>query len=53
VLGTKIWNYYEIKGDTLIRLKKDCPRCGKGFFLAEHNDRFTCGKCAYTAWKKG
>jgi ubiquitin-small subunit ribosomal protein S27Ae len=27
--------------------KKHCPRCGPGTFLAEHKDRFYCGKCHY------
>jgi small subunit ribosomal protein S27Ae len=27
-----------------------CPECDASF-LAEHNDRFHCGKCSYTRWK--
>ncbi len=27
---------------------KMCPRCGAGIFLAEHSNRWHCGKCAYT-----
>ncbi|HII51400.1 MAG TPA: 30S ribosomal protein S27ae [Halobacteriales archaeon] len=27
-----------------------CPECDDSF-LAEHNDRFHCGKCSYTRWK--
>ena len=30
--------------------KQHCPRCGDTF-LAEHDDRFHCGKCSYTEWK--
>lgn len=26
---------------------KNCPKCGKGFRLAEHKDRRSCGKCGY------
>ncbi|MCD6403782.1 MAG: 30S ribosomal protein S27ae, partial [Nanoarchaeota archaeon] len=26
--------------------------CGPGVFLAEHKDRFSCGKCGYTEFKK-
>jgi len=48
----KVWEYYELEGDKVKRLRKECPRCGKGTFLAEHNDRFTCGKCNYTQFKK-
>ncbi len=38
---------YEISGDTLKRKNKNCPKCGKGFLLAAHKDRLTCGKCSY------
>ncbi len=24
-----------------------CPKCGAGIRLAEHKDRFSCGKCGY------
>lgn len=24
-----------------------CPRCGAGVRLAEHKDRWSCGKCGY------
>jgi small subunit ribosomal protein S27Ae len=26
---------------------KTCPRCGAGVRLAEHKDRWSCGKCGY------
>ncbi|MEM3412126.1 MAG: 30S ribosomal protein S27ae [archaeon] len=32
--------------------KKICPKCGEGTNLAEHSDRWHCGKCGYTEWKK-
>ena len=38
---------YEIKGDTIERKRKNCPKCGKGIFLAQHKDRLVCGKCGY------
>lgn len=47
----KVWQFYKIEGNKLIRLKKECPRCGKGYFMAEHKDRLTCGHCGYTRWK--
>lgn len=31
----------------LKRKNKFCPKCGAGFFLANHKDRMTCGKCSY------
>ena len=49
---TPIYKYYEVKGDKATRLRRECPRCGKGTFLAEHKDRLTCGKCGYTSYKK-
>ncbi len=44
-------SYYKITDDTLQRKLKACPRCGPGFFLAEHYDRFACGKCGYAEYK--
>ncbi len=26
---------------------KNCPKCGTGVRLAEHNNRRSCGKCGY------
>lgn len=42
---------YEIKGDQLIRKKKFCPKC-EGAFMADHEDRFACGRCGHTEFKK-
>jgi len=42
---------YEIKDEKLVRKKKSCPKC-EGAFLAEHEDRFSCGRCGYTEFKK-
>jgi small subunit ribosomal protein S27Ae len=39
---------YEMKDGKLIRRLKECPRCGRGTFMAHHSDRWTCGKCGYT-----
>jgi small subunit ribosomal protein S27Ae len=49
---TPIYKFYDIKGEKLTRLRKECPRCGRGVFLGEHRDRLTCGKCGYTSYKK-
>ncbi|MEM3519150.1 MAG: 30S ribosomal protein S27ae [Candidatus Hadarchaeales archaeon] len=43
---------YSVKEGKLQRLKKECPRCGGGVFLAEHEGRISCGKCGYTEFKK-
>ncbi len=42
---------YNVSGEKLERKKIICPKCGPGIFLAEHKDRYTCGKCSYTQWK--
>ncbi|HEV8289427.1 MAG TPA: hypothetical protein VGQ00_00540 [Candidatus Norongarragalinales archaeon] len=31
---------------------RSCPRDGPGFWLAEHANRFTCGRCGYTEMKQ-
>jgi small subunit ribosomal protein S27Ae len=49
---TPVYKFYQVKGDNVERLRKECPRCGRGVFLAEHKDRLTCGKCGYTSFKK-
>ncbi len=45
------WKYYKVVGDKVERLRKFCPRCGEGVFMAEHKDRYSCGKCGYTEYK--
>jgi small subunit ribosomal protein S27Ae len=45
---SKRWEKYEVQGDSLNRKAKFCPKCGDGFFMAEHKGRLTCGKCGYT-----
>lgn len=40
------WELYESSGG-LKRKNKSCPKCGQGTFMAQHKDRYTCGKCGY------
>jgi ubiquitin-small subunit ribosomal protein S27Ae len=42
---------YEVKGETLGRTHKSCPKCGPGIFLAEHENRRSCGRCGYSESK--
>ena len=42
---------FEVNKEKVKRKRRYCPRCGTGFFLAEHKDRFYCGYCHYTEWK--
>jgi small subunit ribosomal protein S27Ae len=32
--------------------KRFCPKCGTGVHLAEHKDRFSCGRCGYLEMKR-
>jgi small subunit ribosomal protein S27Ae len=45
-------SFYKVEDGKLIRTRKVCKRCGQGVFMAEHKDRYTCGSCHYTEWKK-
>ena len=47
--AVKVSSYYEIKDGKVIRKRKICPKCGS--FMAEHKDRWYCGKCHYTEFK--
>lgn len=42
---------YKVEGEKVIRMRRNCPKCGDGVFLAEHKDRLSCGKCGYTEFK--
>ena len=46
--STKKADYYQ-NGQ---KIKRECPKCGAGMFMAEHKDRFHCGKCGFTEFKK-
>jgi small subunit ribosomal protein S27Ae len=43
---------YKVEGDKVARLRPTCERCGTGYFMAEHKDRFTCGHCGFTRYKQ-
>jgi small subunit ribosomal protein S27Ae len=44
--------FYKIEGDKLVRSHRTCPKCGPSYFLADHYDRWVCGKCSYTVFKR-
>jgi len=44
------YKLFKIDGESLTRLRKECPRCGKGYFMAQHSNRLTCGNCGYTTY---
>ncbi len=39
---------YKVEGTKISKIKKECPRCGAGTFMAHHKDRSYCGRCHYT-----
>jgi small subunit ribosomal protein S27Ae len=47
-----ISKFYKITDNKVERARRECPRCGKGVFMAVHKDRLTCGKCSYTEFQK-
>ena len=47
-----IYTIYKVEGDKVNRLRPTCERCGPGYFMADHNDRFTCGHCGFTRYKR-
>lgn len=50
-LKKPINKYYKVEGGKVRRLRRFCPVCGPGVFLAEHKDRLSCGRCGYTVRK--
>jgi small subunit ribosomal protein S27Ae len=42
---------YKIEGEKVSRLRPTCERCGPGYFMADHKDRYTCGHCGFTRYK--
>lgn len=46
-----ISSLYKIQNDDIVRLRPTCERCGPGYFMADHGDRYTCGRCGFTRYK--
>ena len=49
----KKYQFFKVEGDKINRVRRHCPKCGPAVFIAEHKDRFSCGKCGYTEFKSG
>ena len=49
--GSRVYTYYEIEGGKLKRKLPFCNRCGRGYFMADHGDRYACGRCGFTRFK--
>ncbi|KAH9261244.1 ubiquitin-40S ribosomal protein S27a [Batrachochytrium salamandrivorans] len=47
-----VLKFYKVDEATnkVVRLRKECPQetCGAGVFMANHYDRYSCGKCTLT-----
>lgn len=43
---------YKVENDKVTRLRPTCERCGPGYFMANHKDRYTCGHCGFTRYKQ-
>ena len=44
-----ILKYYKVDDENKVtRLRRECPQCGAGIFMASHFDRQYCGKCTLT-----
>ncbi|UCH31005.1 MAG: 30S ribosomal protein S27ae [Candidatus Bathyarchaeota archaeon] len=48
----KAFRYYKIEEKSLKRLRPFCERCGPGYFMADHGNRYTCGHCGFTRYKQ-
>jgi ubiquitin-small subunit ribosomal protein S27Ae len=46
----QVHKLYKLEKENLTRLRKECPRCGRGYFMAQHGNRLTCGHCGYTTY---
>jgi small subunit ribosomal protein S27Ae len=46
-----IFSLYKIESDKVTRLRPTCERCGPGYFMADHGNRYTCGHCGFTRYK--
>jgi len=43
---------YKVDATGFTRLRPYCERCGTGYFMADHGDRFACGHCGFTRYKR-
>ncbi|MCL2475898.1 MAG: 30S ribosomal protein S27ae [Candidatus Bathyarchaeota archaeon] len=43
---------YKVETDKVSRVRPACERCGTGYFMADHHNRYTCGHCGFTRYKQ-
>jgi len=46
-----VFRHYKVEGEKLKRMLPFCERCGPGYFMADHGDRYTCGHCGFSVYK--
>jgi small subunit ribosomal protein S27Ae len=46
-----VFKLYKVETDKVVRLRPTCERCGPGYFMADHGNRYTCGHCGFTRYK--
>jgi len=46
-----VFSHYKVEKEGFKRLLPFCERCGPGYFMANHSNRFTCGHCGFTKYK--
>jgi len=46
-----VFTLYTVEGEKVVRLRPICERCGPGYFMADHGNRYTCGHCGFTKYK--
>jgi small subunit ribosomal protein S27Ae len=46
-----VFKLYKVETDKVVRLRPSCERCGPGYFMADHGNRYTCGHCGFTRYK--
>jgi len=45
------FSFYRVEKDKVVRQRPTCERCGPGYFMADHGDRHSCGRCGFTRYK--
>lgn len=46
-----VFALYKVEAEKVVRLRPICERCGPGYFMADHGNRYTCGHCGFTKYK--
>jgi small subunit ribosomal protein S27Ae len=46
-----VFTLYKVEDQKVVRLRPICERCGPGYFMADHGNRYTCGHCGFTKYK--